>query len=546
VLPVLFEGAVRAVVELASFSPFSVTHQAFLEQLPESIGLTMNTIEANTLTENLLRQSQSQAEELRSQQEELRESNEDLERQASLLADRNSEAEQKNDEVEQAKRLVEEKAAELAVSSKYKSEFIANMSHELRTPLNSLLILAEQLADDPDHNMTDIQVEYAGVILASGRDLLGLLNSILDLAKVESGTATIGLADVSVPQLHDDMIREFDHVARAKGVGFSIEVAKETPTEIVTDPQRLRQILKNLISNAFKFTETGEVRLRVSLAQGGWSDESESLAGAPSVLAFAVHDTGIGIEEMQQHRIFEAFAQGDGTTARLYGGTGLGLSISRELVGLLGGEITLVSKRGEGSTFTVFLPLGGTATTTTTDDDSTTPPERSLSLVAANDWAAVTTTTPKPERNRHNGLDDAPFEGRKILVIDDDFRNVFALTALLERGRADVSVAESGVAALELLAHTLDVDLVLTDIMMPGMDGYDTMRAIRELEQFKTVPIIAVTGKVVAGERQRCIDAGANDYVPKPVNTDELIAAIGPWLPSTPSAASAANRPSAP
>jgi hypothetical protein len=505
----------------------------------------MNTIEANTLTENLLRQSQSQAEELRTQQEELRESNEDLERQASLLADRNSEAEQKNNEVEQSKRLVEEKAAELAVSSKYKSEFIANMSHELRTPLNSLLILAEQLADDPEHNMTDTQVEYAGVILASGRDLLGLLNSILDLAKVESGTATIGLADVSLPQLHDDMLREFDHVARAKGIGFSIETSPEAPTEIVTDPQRLRQILKNLISNAFKFTEHGDVRLRVSRAQSGWSDESASLVAASSVLAFAVRDTGIGIEELQQRRIFEAFAQGDGTTARLYGGTGLGLSISRELVGLLGGEITLASKPGEGSTFTVFLPLGQTATTTT-DDDSSPPPERALSLVAANDWAAVNATASVPERNRHNGLDDAPFEGRRILVIDDDFRNVFALTALLERGRADVTVAESGAAAIELLACTPDVDLVLTDIMMPGMDGYDTMRAIRELEQFKTVPIIAVTGKVVAGERQRCIDAGANDYVPKPVNTDELIAAIGPWLPSTPASAQSSAHPRSP
>ncbi len=536
VLPVLFEGAVRAVVELASFSPFSVTHQAFLEQLPESIGLTMNTIEANTLTENLLRQSQSQAEELRSQQQELRESNEDLERQASLLADRNLEAEHKNDEVEQSKILLEQKASELAVSSRYKSEFIANMSHELRTPLNSLLILAEQLADDPTHNMTDTQVEYAAVILASGRDLLGLLNSILDLAKLESGTATVEMTDVSIARLEDDLVREFDHVGRAKGIAFSLEVATDCPAAIVTDPQRLRQILKNLIANAFRFTERGTVDLQIRLVTSGWSPQTASLAEADSVISFAVRDTGIGIEERQQRRIFEAFAQADGTTARLYGGTGLGLSISRELVGLLRGEVTVSSTPGAGSTFTVLLPLGRAATTAapTTQIGAGSPPlaARALSLVAANDGAEPD-SAPPPEANRHRALDDHPFAGRRILVIDDDYRNVFALTALLERGQADVTVAESGLAALEILERTTDVDLVLTDIMMPGMDGYDTMRAIRALDEFATIPIVAITGKVVPGERERCIAAGANDYVSKPVDINELLAAIRPWLPRT-------------
>ncbi len=545
VLPVLFEGAVRAVVELASFSSFSVTHQAFLDQLPESIGLVLNTIEANTLTENLLRQSQSLAEELRSQQEELRESNEDLERQASLLAERNIEAEQKNEEVEQSKRLVEEKAGQLAVSSKYKSEFIANMSHELRTPLNSLLILAEQLADDPDHTMTDTQVECAAVILASGQDLLGLLNSILDLAKVESGTATVEMAEVSVEKLHSDLIREFDHVARAKGLGYSIAVAPESPEHIVTDRQRLSQILKNLLANAFKFTERGEVHLQIGLAEDGWSRECESLATAPAVVAFAVRDTGIGIEEQQQRRIFESFAQGDGTTARIYGGTGLGLSISRELVGLLGGEITLASTPGEGSNFTVYLPSGRPATVTPTAIPARvgSPPERSLSLVGPNGAPATDVRAFKPNRARNHALDDHPFEGRRILLIDDDFRNVFALTALLERGHADVTIAESGNEALAILEQMLEIDLVLTDIMMPGMDGYETTRAIRALDRCKTLPIIAVTGKVVPGEWERCIDAGANDYVTKPVDVNELVAAIGRWLPAKPRSAPAPAPP---
>jgi signal transduction histidine kinase/HAMP domain-containing protein/ActR/RegA family two-component response regulator len=547
VLPVLFEGSVRAVVELASFSPFSLTHQAFLDQLPESIGLVLNTIEANTLTENLLKQSQSQAEELRSQQEELRESNDDLGRQAKLLADRNNEAEQKNQEVEESKRLLEEKAGQLAVSSKYKSEFIANMSHELRTPLNSLLMLAEQLEDNPDKNMTETQVEYASVILASGRDLLKLLNDILDLAKVESGTVTVEMAEVSLGQLRNTLLREFEHLAQRKGLGFSIDLASGSPNDIVTDPQRLRQILKNLLANAFKFTETGQVQLVVTRADSGWSPESESLRTAASVLALIVRDTGVGIEYEQQQRIFEAFAQGDGTTARRYGGTGLGLSISRALVDLLGGDITVTSTPGQGSTFTVFLPVGRGATAPGSSIPATLAPlsEPPRAFVGTNgsgvgtngsrvgtnesagtgfDW----TPAPRPS----SGLDNHPFAGTKVLVVDDDFRNVFAMTALLERGHAEVSAAENGLDAITILENTPDIDLVLMDIMMPEMDGYAAIRAIRALDTFNALPIIAVTGKVVAGERERCMDAGANDYVPKPVNTIELLAAIGPWLPT--------------
>jgi signal transduction histidine kinase/HAMP domain-containing protein/ActR/RegA family two-component response regulator len=537
VLPVLFEGSVRAVVELASFSPFSITHQAFLDQITESIGLVLSTIAASTLTENLLKQSQSQAEELRLQQEELRESNEDLGRQAKLLAEQNIEAEQRNQEVEQAKRLVEEKAAQLAktsVSSKYKSEFIANMSHELRTPLNSLLILAQQLEDNPDKNMTDTQVEYASVIRNSGKDLLALLNNILDLAKVESGTVTVEMTKLSLPDLRSTLVREFEQVAAGKDVGYSIDIAPGCPKEIVTDPQRLRQILKNLLANAFKFTKSGEVSVQIGLATTGWSGQTTSLVDAASVVAMAVIDTGIGIDDGQQQRIFEAFAQGDGTTARLYGGTGLGLSISRELVGLLGGEITVASTPGQGSTFTVFLP-GGLAADAVPDVPvrATRVSQRPTPPVDA-DAARASVTALLPDQRRAKGLDDGAFEGLNVLVVDDDYRNIFAMTALLERGRAHVTIAENGPDALGALEEQSHVDLVLMDIMMPGMDGYATMRAIRAMERFQTLPVIAVTGKVVPGERQRCLDAGANDYIPKPVDTVELMTAIGPWLPTTP------------
>jgi signal transduction histidine kinase/HAMP domain-containing protein/ActR/RegA family two-component response regulator len=514
VLPVLFEGSVRAVVELASFSAFSVTHQAFLDQLPESIGLVLNTIEADTVTENLLKQSQSLAAELRSQQEELRESNEDLGRQARLLAEQNIEAEHKNREIEQSKRLVEEKAGQLAISSKYKTEFIANMSHDLRTPLNSLLILAQQLEDNPDRNMTETQVQYASVIHSSGNDLLNLLNSILELAKVESGTINVEAADVVVGQLRSALLREFDLVAEGAGLAYTISVAADVPAVIVTDPQRLRQIMKNLLSNAFKFTERGEVHVRISLAQQGWSRESESLVNAPSVVALAVSDTGVGIGHEHQQRIFEAFAQGDGSTARIYGGTGLGLSISRELVSLLGGEITVASTPGQGSTFTVYLPVGR--------------PAMKPSLVVPM-LPALPTFMPIVD----DGMSfDQTLEGVKVLLVDDDFRNIFAMTAILERGHAQVIAAESGAEAIAALNRTHDIDLVLMDIMMPIMDGYMTIRAIRAMEHFASLPIVAVTGKVVPGERERCIDAGANECIAKPIDASGFLSILARLLPA--------------
>ena len=540
-IPVLFEGTLCAVIELASFSSFSVTQQTFLDSITESIGIVLSTIQASALTDTLLQQAQSLAEELRTQQGELRESNEGLERQATLLAERNREASNRNQEIEQSKRLLEEKAAQLAISSKYKSEFIANMSHELRTPLNSLLILAEQLKDNPDNNMTDTQVQYASVISTSGEELMTLLNSILDLAKVESGTMEAELTEFSVGSLRDALFNEFELVAKGKGLVYSIDLGPGIPETIVTDPQRLRQILKNLLANAFKFTEQGSVQVQVNTttprngAVGGPTD--------PPVLAIAVSDTGIGIDNHQQQRIFEAFAQGDGTTARLYGGTGLGLSISRELAGLLGGEITLTSEPGQGSTFTLFIPIGARRAKATSavlqPVPATTPGDSSPTT------EVLPVPQPDAEMERSNGVDPtAParrrqsdevtgedLEGAKILIVDDDYRNIFALSALLERANADVLTAESGAEALTTLRVVPDISIVLMDIMMPIMDGYETMRAIRAMDQFKNLPMIAVTGKVMAGERQRCIDAGANDYASKPIDTSELLTAVKQWVP---------------
>src|ERR1019366_1263376 len=286
VLPILFEGEVRAVVELASFSHFSPTHQVFLDQLTESIGLVLNTIEANTVTENLLKQSQSQAQELQTRQEELSRSNQDLGRQASRLAEQKSEGERKNQEVELAKRLVEEKAEQLAVSSKYKSEFFSNMSHELRTPLNSLLILAGELKANATENLTEEQLQYATIIQSSGPDLLRLLNDVLDLAKVESGTVTREVSDVQLVDLQEALEHEFRPVADQQHLSFSVEILSGVAPTIATDPDRLRQVLANLLANAFKFTESGEVTMRVGRPENGWRPANDELGRARHVTAF--------------------------------------------------------------------------------------------------------------------------------------------------------------------------------------------------------------------------------------------------------------------
>src|SRR2546425_129180 len=357
ILPVLFEGELRAVIELASFEPFSLTHIDFLDQLAESIGIVLNTIEANSRTEDLLTQSQSLATELQSQQDQLQRTNEELAAKARQLAEQNAEIEQRRLEVESSKAMVEEKAEQLALTSRYKSEFLANMSHELRTPLNSLLILAQELAANPDRNLLPKQIEYATIIRSSGTDLLKLINDILDLSKIESGTVALDIGNWPLTELRPMLERTFRHVAEATKLAFQIDLRPGLPETIPTDPQRLQQILNNLLSNAFKFTEKGKVEFIAEMAIGGWSPSNENLNRASKVVAFRVVDTGIGIPYEKQQSIFESFAQADGSTSRKYGGTGLGLSICRELTPLLRGDIRLQSEPGVGSIFTGYLPL---------------------------------------------------------------------------------------------------------------------------------------------------------------------------------------------
>jgi HAMP domain-containing protein/CheY-like chemotaxis protein/signal transduction histidine kinase len=793
VLPVLYEGHVKAVVELASLGDFTASHLAFLEQLTGSIiGVVLNTIEATMRTEGLLKQSQQLAGELQAQQTELQQTNEELANKAKLLAEQNAEVERKNQEIELARRALEEKAAELALTSRYKSEFLANMSHELRTPLNSILILGQQLSENADKNLSTRQVEYAKTIHGAGTDLLNLISDILDLSKIESGTVTVECEDLLFTHLRETIERNFRHEAEARKLSFTADFDSRLGRAITTDSKRLLQVLKNLLSNAFKFTDRGGVRLHVGIAMGGWTSEHPTLSQAPSVIELSVSDTGIGIPQEKQRIIFEAFQQADAGTARKYGGTGLGLAISRELAHLLGGEIRLSSIAGSGSTFTLYLPLvymGPAYAKTMTNSHSPAPPtvayqpvtpvvarqdeiaddreslhpDDAVLLVVEDDphyarilvnlardrgfkvilartgadglamarkhrptavsldvflpdmlgWTVLnqlkrssetrhipvqiltiederqyglergafsfvtkTVTTDRLEqaidklrdftnsRTRRllvveddpaeqmsvtellgandvlietagsgaaalelmsrtafdcvvldlrlpdmSGFDllaevqkepklrdtpiivftgrelseqeetelrkkaksivlkgvrsperlldetalflhrviadlpaskqqmietlhesDEPLAGRKVLVVDDDIRNIFALNSLLERHNMQVITATNGQEAINLVESTEDLSLVLMDVMMPEMDGYETMRRIRSNHQFRMLPIIALTAKAMKGDREKCLEAGASDYVAKPVNTDQLLSLVRMWL----------------
>jgi HAMP domain-containing protein/signal transduction histidine kinase/ActR/RegA family two-component response regulator len=555
ILPVLFEGQVKAVIELASFSKFSEIHQTFLDQLTESIGVVLHTIAANMQTEYLLHQSQSLTAELQAQQEELKKTNDRLEQQAlnlqksegllkskqdelraaneqlqekaRQLSEQMHQVEFKNREIEQARAALEEKAEQLSLSSRYKSEFLANMSHELRTPLNSLLILARLLADNVGGNLTSKQVEFARTIHSSGAELLALINDILDLAKIESGTVTLNIAAERFADVGDYVERTFRQMATDKGLEFALTVQEELPAAIETDGKRLQQIITNLLSNAFKFTSRGKVSLQVAEATSGWTPGHPILEHAGHVVSFAVIDTGIGIPANKQRLIFEAFQQADGTTSREYGGTGLGLSISRELARLLGGEIRVASTPGQGSTFTLYLPLNYEATPELPREPFGEP--EPITARRGDQPAPA----PLGEEVAHSVAPRAAQElaGRRVLVVDDDIRNVFALTSALEANGMQVLHAESGKEGIELLKRTADIDLVLMDVMMPGLDGLDTMRIIRQLDGYQSLPIIAVTAKAMMGDRDKCLEAGATDYVAKPVNIDVLLATLWRTLP---------------
>ncbi|MFF5841583.1 HAMP domain-containing protein [Streptomyces massasporeus] len=507
IIPILFEDKLLGVIELASFSRFSDVHLAFFDQFVNTIGVAINTIIANSRTESLLGESQ---------------------RLAMQLQERSDELQKQQGELQRSNAELEEKAALLATSSQYKSEFLANMSHELRTPLNSLLILARLLSDNPDGHLSDQEVQFATTIHRSGSDLLQLINDILDLSKIEAGRMDVRPKRLPLIKLLDYVHATFRPLTLDRGLAFEVAVGEGVPREMFSDEQRLQQILRNLLSNAIKFTANGKVELRVDRVEDA---EHRYVRDTGDIIAFAVSDTGIGIAPEKLPVIFEAFQQADGTTNRKYGGTGLGLSISREIAGLLGGRIVAESEPGKGSTFTLYVPVvspGHTAPAPLPEDRSDLP----LSLQPTTGPFPVAHDTddawPSPTKLESwtSGRPGRILAGRRVLIVDDDIRNVFALTHVLGRVGMTVLYAENGREGIETLERSPEVELVLMDIMMPEMDGYETISAIRRTPRWTGLPIVALTAKAMPGDREKSIARGANDYVPKPVDIDGLLTVV--------------------
>ena len=515
VLPVLFEGRVKAVIELASLGSFTDLQISFLDQLTASIGIVLNSIEATMQTEGLLTQSQQLAIELQTQQSELQQTNDQLEQKAQQLAERNVEVEGKNQEIEHARRALEEKASELALASKYKSDFLANMSHELRTPLNSVLILGQQLGDNVEGNLTPKQVEFARTIYSAGTDLMNLISDILDLAKIESGTVTVDAEEVFFITLQDMVARPFRHEAEDRGLSFDVQIDPDLDRSIITDSKRLQQVLKNLLSNAFKFTEQGGVKLNIYRATGGWSPEHPILKNAPGVVAFEVSDTGIGISPEKQKIVFEAFQQADASTSRRFGGTGLGLAISRELSNLLGGEIQLRSQPAVGSTFILYLPINYAGAPTTV------APRAVGATVAASAVSAARLAELAVEQLPDDRADLQPGD-KTLLIVEDDLRYNRIICDLARRAGFKVLVAMRGIDALAL-AREYQPTAVSLDVFLPDMLGWTVLSQLKQDPSTRHIPVQVVS---LDEDRQHGLARGAFSFMTKPSSAEDLAAAL--------------------
>jgi len=572
IAPILFENQALGVIQLGSFQKFDTVKQLFLDMSLETIALAIHTARSRERVEQLLRKTQEQANELAEQKEELRQINEELEEQTKALrhSEENLQHQQEelrviNEELEERTKVLElqrddirkknqalqlaqieikQKAEALEVASKYKSEFLANMSHELRTPLNSILALSELLATNKHKGMAKEEIEFANVINSSGKDLLELINDILDLSKVEAGKLEVDIEDLYLEDLEDYVKKTFSPLTNKRGIALETKLEKGIPERIETDPQRALQIIKNLLSNAIKFTEKGSVTFSIRRPAKDVIFTNPNLT-AKNCLAFDVIDTGVGISEEKVNVIFEAFQQADGTVSRKFGGTGLGLTISRSLSRLLGGEIKLISTPGEGSTFTLYLPDKvdfSVGKHTIEIDQSQEPRTKQDTLSLYEDDRPVNIPElntgseddkepdPVPSASPSENKADKVFENKKILIVDDDMRNVFVLTKILEDKKVQIVVGKNGRDGINKLNQNPDTSLVIMDIMMPEMDGYEAMQEIRKDKRFVKLPMIALTAKAMKGDREKCIQAGANDYLSKPVQPEKLLSLLRVWI----------------
>ncbi|TBL79935.1 response regulator [Paenibacillus thalictri] len=550
-IPVLYHGTVTAVLEFAGFTEIGELERKLISEVTELLGVVIDSVQSHVRIERLLFEAhqhqselqsqaeelQSQAEELLLQQEELRTSNEQLEKQ-------HKQSQLRADELELIRAELEQKAREVEMASGYKSEFLANMSHELRTPLNSLLILAQLLLENKEGTLLPKQLEFVRTIHQSGHELLHLINDILDISKVESGKMAVVPEECVLEELVEGLEKRFRPIVQKKGLEFNLSIDSDVPRTLFTDGQRLQQIVTNLLSNAAKFTEYGEVRLDIYMPGEEERKRVRNAGQASSVAAFAVSDTGIGISTEKHRLIFEAFQQADGSTSRSYGGTGLGLSISRQLAQLLGGSIYVDSEQGKGSRFTLFVPVALESSGKEKDGVVPLAAPAAAAPNVANEAGPVAALAEAVSGSREAapGLEQAPsampvsaigeslLDGKRVLIVDDDMRNVFALTTALESHGMKVAFAENGGDAIELLCKGEPVDIVLMDIMMPKIDGYEAMRAIRRMPERAELPIIALTAKAMKQDRERCLEAGASDYIGKPVQLNQLLSLIRVWL----------------
>lgn len=529
IAPISFENKTIAVLEVASLTRWAPYHFELLKELLEMMGVTLNSVKTRMEIQKLLYESQVMNEELQVQSEELQVQSEELQVQTEELQNQTSELMTVNQELEDQKSVAENAARELEryneqleLSSRYKSEFLANMSHELRTPLNSMLILSQLLTENRNHTLTEEEQGYANVIYNSGSDLLSMINDILDLSKVEAGKMLVEMDAVNLTELPSLLLGYFGKLAEGRNLEFEVTLGPEVPDLFFTDEMRMHQILRNLLSNAFKFTEKGSVSVEIR--------KLDSYTGAgyradEPVLAFAVQDTGIGISAENRELIFEAFRQADGTTARRFGGTGLGLSISLQLAKLLGGDISLESEEGKGSTFTLYLPCREEVSE-----------EEPMNLPALSQAAAGQERTESAYKLKLPGSGDSQFDrefsklhGRTVLIVDDDVRNIFALQKGLEPYDMNILTAQTGYECLQIVRET-EVDIVLLDIMMPNLDGYDTLSIIREELLLRELPILAISAKTMKEDRERCIAAGASDFISKPVLMQDVITRMCRWI----------------